>query len=216
MAHLSGPYGWAGDRRELLDIIVQGSINRGRHIDHPAGRHSTRTNQCPPSPSPISHQTTDKYLPQLTSPREWTACVRPARHAAQACPGLVDTSTSSLSRASRAIYRRRRPTGNLAAAVGKESERTSMEYWRVVGSWTTADLTMQSPVEWGEADLWTARCDTSLRLSDQSGVYLTCSVTCTTTYAFTYDSVLPSVLRPVGWATGKACGLFIFSYQEQE
>ena len=29
-------------------------INRGRHTDHPAtaGRHSIRTNQCPPPPSP--------------------------------------------------------------------------------------------------------------------------------------------------------------------
>ena len=47
-----GPPGWAGARRELLDFIVQGKTNRGRHTDHPAGRHSIRTNQCPPSPSP--------------------------------------------------------------------------------------------------------------------------------------------------------------------
>jgi len=39
-------------RRELLDFMVQGKINRGRHTDHPAGRHSIRTNQCPPPPSP--------------------------------------------------------------------------------------------------------------------------------------------------------------------
>ena len=32
--------------------MVQGKINRGRHTDHPAGRHSIRTNQCPPLPSP--------------------------------------------------------------------------------------------------------------------------------------------------------------------
>jgi len=47
-----GPPGWAGGRRELLDFMVQGKINRGRHTDHPAGRHSSRTNQCPPPPSP--------------------------------------------------------------------------------------------------------------------------------------------------------------------
>ena len=29
----------------------QGEINRGRHTDHPAGRHSIRTNQWPPPPS---------------------------------------------------------------------------------------------------------------------------------------------------------------------
>ena len=39
-------------RRELLDFMVQGEINRGRHTDHPAGRHSIRTNQCPPPPPP--------------------------------------------------------------------------------------------------------------------------------------------------------------------
>jgi len=36
-----GPSGWASARRELLDFMVQGKINRGRHSsDHPAGRHS--------------------------------------------------------------------------------------------------------------------------------------------------------------------------------
>jgi len=40
-------------RRELLDFMVQVKINRGRHTDHPAGRHSMQTNQCPPPPSPI-------------------------------------------------------------------------------------------------------------------------------------------------------------------
>jgi len=38
--------GWAGARRELLDFMVQGKINRGRHTDHPAGRHSIRTNSA--------------------------------------------------------------------------------------------------------------------------------------------------------------------------
>jgi len=48
-----GPPGWAGARTELLDFMVQGKIKRGRHTDHPAGRHSIRTSQCPPPPSPI-------------------------------------------------------------------------------------------------------------------------------------------------------------------
>jgi len=47
-----GPPGWAGARRELLDFMVQGKINGGRHTDHPSGRHSIRTNQCLPPPSP--------------------------------------------------------------------------------------------------------------------------------------------------------------------
>jgi len=47
-----GPPGWAGARRELLDFMVQGKINRGRHTDNPAGRHSIRTNHCSPPPSP--------------------------------------------------------------------------------------------------------------------------------------------------------------------
>jgi len=29
-----GPPGWAGARKELLDFMVQGKINRGRHTDH--------------------------------------------------------------------------------------------------------------------------------------------------------------------------------------
>jgi len=51
-ALIPGPPGWAGARRELLDFTVQGKINRGRHTDHPAGRHSICTNQCQPPPSP--------------------------------------------------------------------------------------------------------------------------------------------------------------------
>jgi len=52
MALFPGPPGWTRARRELLDFMVQGKIKRDRHTDHPAGRHSIRTNQCPPSPSP--------------------------------------------------------------------------------------------------------------------------------------------------------------------
>jgi len=37
MALFPGPPGWAGARRELLDVMVQGKINRGRRADHPAG-----------------------------------------------------------------------------------------------------------------------------------------------------------------------------------
>jgi len=47
-----GPPGWASARRELLDFMVQGKINRGRHIDHSAGHLSIQTNQCSPPPSP--------------------------------------------------------------------------------------------------------------------------------------------------------------------
>jgi len=46
-----GPPGWAGARRELLDFMVQGKINGGRHTDHMAGRHSIQMNQCLPPPS---------------------------------------------------------------------------------------------------------------------------------------------------------------------
>ena len=48
-----GPPGWAGATRELLDFMVQGKINKGRHIDHPDGRHSIRTKHCQPPPSPF-------------------------------------------------------------------------------------------------------------------------------------------------------------------
>ena len=43
----SGVYG------AILDFMVQGKINRGRHTNHPTGRHSNLTNQCPPPPSPL-------------------------------------------------------------------------------------------------------------------------------------------------------------------
>jgi len=53
-ALLPRPPGSTGARKELLDFMVQGKINRGRHTDHPAGCHTIRTNQCPPPPSPFS------------------------------------------------------------------------------------------------------------------------------------------------------------------
>ena len=67
-----GPPGWAGARRELMDFMLQGKINRGRHIDHPAVRHSSRTNQCPPPPShfyrpdilPVAQPTVSKHWRQ--------------------------------------------------------------------------------------------------------------------------------------------------------
>jgi len=40
-------------RRNLLDLYGAREDNRGRNTDHPAGRHSLRTNQRPPPSSPI-------------------------------------------------------------------------------------------------------------------------------------------------------------------
>jgi len=57
------PPGWAGARRKLLDFMVHGNINRGRHNDHPAGRHSIRTKECPPPPSSIFFTGRMPYCP---------------------------------------------------------------------------------------------------------------------------------------------------------
>ena len=56
---------------KLLDFMVQGKINRGRHTGHPAGRHSIRTNQCPPPPSPIFHRLDALPAAQPTVSRHW-------------------------------------------------------------------------------------------------------------------------------------------------
>jgi len=59
-----GPPGWAGARRELLDFMVQGKINRGRHTVHLDGRHSIQTsNQCTPPPSSIFFTGQMPFLP---------------------------------------------------------------------------------------------------------------------------------------------------------
>jgi len=50
--HFPGTPEWAGARRELLDFMMQGKINRGRHTVHPARCHSIWTNQFPPPTSP--------------------------------------------------------------------------------------------------------------------------------------------------------------------
>ena len=67
-----GPPGWAGARRELQDFMVQGKINTGRHTDHPAGRHSIQTNQCPPPPSPhIFYRLDALPAAQPTASKHW-------------------------------------------------------------------------------------------------------------------------------------------------
>jgi len=67
-----GPPGWAGARRELLDFMVQGKINRGRHTDHLAGCHSIRTNQCLPPPSPhIFYRPDALPAAQPTASKHW-------------------------------------------------------------------------------------------------------------------------------------------------
>jgi len=69
-----GPPSWAGARRKLPDFMVQAKINRGRHTDHPTGRHSVRTNQCPhllhrifyrPDALPAAQPTVSKHWKQL-------------------------------------------------------------------------------------------------------------------------------------------------------
>jgi len=72
------PPGWASARRELLDFTVQGEINRGRHSDHPAGRHSILTNQCPPPPSPHCFTGRMPFLPpnQQCRSTQGNQCIR--------------------------------------------------------------------------------------------------------------------------------------------
>ena len=53
----SGTTGVSRCQKRTLDFMVQEKINRGRHTDHPAGRHSIQTSQRPPPPSPIVAQT---------------------------------------------------------------------------------------------------------------------------------------------------------------
>ena len=62
---------WAGTRRELLDFTVQGKINRGRHTDHLAQRHSIRTNQCQPPPSPLFCRQDALPAAQPTASKHW-------------------------------------------------------------------------------------------------------------------------------------------------
>jgi len=66
-----GPPEWAGARRELLDFMLQGKTNRGRHTDHPAGHHSIQTKQCPPPPSPIFYRPDALPATQPTVSKHW-------------------------------------------------------------------------------------------------------------------------------------------------
>jgi len=70
-----GPPGWAGARRgELMDFMVQGKINRGRHTNHPDGCHSIQTSNQYPPPSPIFFTGRMPFLPP-NKQRQTTAYV---------------------------------------------------------------------------------------------------------------------------------------------
>jgi len=71
-----GPPGWTSARREFLDFMMQGKINRGRHTDHPAGRHSILTNQWLPPPSPhIFNRPYALPAAQPTASKHWRQLV---------------------------------------------------------------------------------------------------------------------------------------------
>ena len=69
-----GPAGWVGARREPLDFMVQGKINRGRHTDNPSWRNSIRTNHRPPTPSPIFYRLDALPVAQPTVSKHWRQC----------------------------------------------------------------------------------------------------------------------------------------------
>ena len=51
-------------QKRTSGLTVQGKINRGRHTDHPDGRHSIRTsNLCPPPPSRLFFTGRMPFLP---------------------------------------------------------------------------------------------------------------------------------------------------------
>jgi len=62
-----GPSGWAGARRELLDFMVQGKINRGIHT--PSGLTSAHLHHPPnfyrPDALPAAQPTVSKHWRQL-------------------------------------------------------------------------------------------------------------------------------------------------------
>jgi len=92
MALFLGPPGWASAKRELLDFMVQGKINRGRHSDHPAGRHSIRTNQCPPPPSPYFYRPDALPATQTTVSKHWRHCCLPSKRQMSQTLGMVDVA----------------------------------------------------------------------------------------------------------------------------
>ena len=54
----------------ILLLWCKGRLT-GRHTDHPAGRHSIRTNQCPPPLSPIFYRPDALPAAQPTASKHW-------------------------------------------------------------------------------------------------------------------------------------------------
>jgi len=59
-------------------MVQQGKINKGRHTDHPVGRHSIRTKQCPPPSSPMFFYRPDALpVTQPTVSKHWRQLPQP-------------------------------------------------------------------------------------------------------------------------------------------
>ena len=69
------PFLWDHPGELVPDFMMQSKINRGRHTDPPARRHSIRTNQCPPPPSPIFFRPDALPAAQPTVSKRWRQLV---------------------------------------------------------------------------------------------------------------------------------------------
>jgi len=105
-------------QKKTSGLLVQGKINRGRHTDHPAGRHSIRTNQCPPPPSPHNFYGPDA-LPaaQPTVSKHWRQQSKHMINETNTSPSQRISFITSFKHTMQCHTQQNRPTQNLRGDV---------------------------------------------------------------------------------------------------
>jgi len=106
--------------------MVQGKINRGRHTDHPAGRHSLQTKQCPSPPSPYFYRpdALPAAQPTVSKHRRQHLVIY---HSEQNCILVVRTVTDN-ARNTRYLYTVLADSGNGNEVAGHGREWESYYY----------------------------------------------------------------------------------------
>ena len=135
-------------QKRTSGLIVEGEINRGRHTGHPAGRHSIRTNQSPPPPSPIIHVKGFWKLDSANVILQWLVkyCILPVRFQSHVLVGLfVCLSTvfwAYLGRAGSRIWEEGSPGSPPVEYRVKVPEDSLQD--KVPKKWSSANLALPS------------------------------------------------------------------------
>jgi len=159
MALFPGPPGKVVPEKNFWTLWCKGRLT-GRHIDHPAGHHSIRTNQCPPPPSPtflqarspsrrptnsdtkhwrqLAHSDTNAYCTSKTTELTVFSMNKPTKRSRRqhTCESIVSWIITSYQAA-----QSRAATGYIRVSIGYLGSVGRQKITRVIGNFFLPDTT---------------------------------------------------------------------------